>query len=139
MLFSVLSRLCTFPGFTYVSFLFFFLARRASVARDLGDPCGRCRDFKFRILDRRIQEIVNRDLFRYQYRQNLQHWNYNFYSIPHVNNRSNFNRPNINVKPNVNVRPNIPVNPYTKPINTNPSNGNTTIISKPSTNKLNNK
>ena len=48
------------------------------------------RDFKFRILDRRIQEIVNRDLFRYQYRQNLQHWNYNFYSIPHVNNRSNF-------------------------------------------------
>tara|TARA_R100000900_G_scaffold121404_1_gene95941 strand:+ start:225 stop:647 length:423 start_codon:yes stop_codon:yes gene_type:complete len=95
------------------------------------------RDFKFRILDRRIQEIVNRDLFRYQYRQNWQPWNYNFYSIPHVNNRSNFNRPNINVKPNVNVRPNIPVNPYTKPINTNPSNGNTTIISKPSTNKLN--
>jgi hypothetical protein len=35
------------------------------------------RDFKFRILDRRIQEIIDRDPFRYQYRRNWQNWNYN--------------------------------------------------------------
>ena len=37
------------------------------------------RDFKFRVLDRRIQELINRDPFRYQYRQDWR-WNYNRYS-----------------------------------------------------------
>jgi len=50
------------------------------------------RDFKFRVLDRRIQELINRDPFRYQYRQDWR-WNYNVYPIPRVNQRPNFNRP----------------------------------------------
>ncbi len=60
------------------------------------------RDFKFRVLDRRIQELIARDAFRYQYRQDWR-WNYNVYPIPHVNQRPSFNRPS-SIKPN-----------YTKP------------------------
>jgi len=51
------------------------------------------RDFKFRVLDRRIQELIDRDQFRYQYRRDWR-WNYNMYSIPRVNQTPNFNRPN---------------------------------------------
>ena len=60
------------------------------------------RDFKFRVLDRRIQELIARDAFRYQYRQDWR-WNYNVYPIPRVNQRPSFNRPS-SIKPN-----------YTKP------------------------
>tara|TARA_Y100000385_G_scaffold215510_1_gene224298 strand:- start:298 stop:708 length:411 start_codon:yes stop_codon:yes gene_type:complete len=49
------------------------------------------RDFKFRVLDRRIQELINRDQFRYQYRQDWR-WNYNMYNIPRTNRIPNFNR-----------------------------------------------
>jgi hypothetical protein len=82
------------------------------------------RDFKFRILDRRIQELIDRDPYRYQYRQNWQGWNYNLYPLPNINNRSNYNRPNINIKPGskpVNPPP-ILVKPYrpSTPINIKP-------------------
>ena len=82
------------------------------------------RDFKFRILDRRIQEIIDRDPFRYQYRQNWQRWNYNFYSIPNINNRSNYNKPNLNVKPiyKPKPRPTIITPQGIKPTITNPIN-----------------
>ena len=82
------------------------------------------RDFKFRILDRRIQQIIDRDPFRYQYRQNWQRWNYNFYSIPNINNRSNYNKPNLNVKPifKPNPKPTIITPQVIKPIITNPIN-----------------
>ena len=75
------------------------------------------RDFKFRILDRRIQEIINRDPFRYQYRQNWQGWNYNYYSIPNIPNKSNYNKPNpkpIIITPQ-RIKPTITI-PLTKPI-----------------------
>lgn len=60
------------------------------------------RDFKFRVLDRRIQELINRDPFRYQYRQDWR-WNYNIYPLPRTNQRPSFNKPS-SIKPN-----------YTKP------------------------
>ena len=60
------------------------------------------RDFKFRVLDRRIEELIDRNAFRYQYRQDWR-WNYNVYPIPHTNQRPNFSRPS-SIKPN-----------YTKP------------------------
>ena len=75
------------------------------------------RDFKFRILDRRIQEIIDRDPFRYQYRQNWQGWNYNYYSIPNIPNKSNYNKPNpkpIIITPQ-GIKPTITI-PLTKPI-----------------------
>tara|TARA_R110002012_G_scaffold260909_1_gene442668 strand:+ start:97 stop:519 length:423 start_codon:yes stop_codon:yes gene_type:complete len=82
------------------------------------------RDFKFRVLDRRIQEIINRESFRYQYRGNWPNWNYNYYTIP-FNQGYNYNRSKPNVKPNVkpinpltpSIKPNIPINPpRVKPI-----------------------
>lgn len=60
------------------------------------------RDFKFRVLDRRIEELIDRNAFRYQYRQNWR-WNYNVYPNPRINQRPSFNRPS-SIKPN-----------YTKP------------------------
>lgn len=60
------------------------------------------RDFKFRVLDRRIEELIDRNAFRYQYRQDWR-WNYNVYPIPRTNQRPNFSRPS-SIKPN-----------YTKP------------------------
>ena len=60
------------------------------------------RDFKFRVLDRRIEELIDRNAFRYQYRQDWR-WNYNVYPIPRSNQRPSFNRPSF-IKPN-----------YTKP------------------------
>jgi hypothetical protein len=76
------------------------------------------RDFKFRILDNRIREFINRDPYRYQYRQGWNNWNYNSYSIPYINQRPSYNRPNSNVKPN--PKPFVPpvvIKPY-KPIKT---------------------
>lgn len=60
------------------------------------------RDFKFRVLDRRIEELIDRNAFRYQYRQDWR-WNYNVYPIPRTNQRPNFSKPSY-IKPN-----------YTKP------------------------
>ena len=60
------------------------------------------RDFKFRVLDRRIEELIDRNAFRYQYRQDWR-WNYNVYPNPRINQRPSFNRPS-SIKPN-----------YTKP------------------------
>ena len=65
------------------------------------------RDFKFRVLDRRIQELINRDPFRYQYRQDWR-WNYNMYSVPHVNRSPGYNKPS-SIKPS-SIKPS-----YTKP------------------------
>ena len=59
-------------------------------------------DFKFRVLDRRIEELIDRNAFRYQYRQDWR-WNYNVYPIPRTNQRPNFSKPSY-IKPN-----------YTKP------------------------
>lgn len=81
------------------------------------------RDFKFRILDRRIQEIINRDPFRYQYRQNWQGWNYNYYSIPNIQNKPNYSKPN--PKPTIitpqGSKPTITI-PLTKPIKSKKNN-----------------
>ena len=66
------------------------------------------RDFKFRVLDRRIQELIDRDQFRYQYRQNWR-WNYNMYSIPRVNQTPNFNRTNPKTKPRYTPRVTKPI------------------------------
>ena len=79
------------------------------------------RDFKFRILDRRIRELIDRDPFRYQYRQNYYHGNYNLYPIPNYNYNQgyNYNKPNSNVKPSVKpVNPPSTIQPYkpSKPI-----------------------
>ena len=75
------------------------------------------RDFKFRVLDRRIRELIDRDPFRYQYRGNWQNWNYNSYPIPNYNQGYNYNRPKPNVKPNVKpVNPPTIIKPY-KPLN----------------------
>ena len=60
------------------------------------------RDFKFRVLDRRIQELINRDPFRYQYNQDWR-WDYNRYYVPHVNRSPGYNKPS-SIKPS-----------YTKP------------------------
>ena len=60
------------------------------------------RDFKFRVLDIRIEELIDRNAFRYQYRQDWR-WNYNVYQNPRINQRPSFNRPS-SIKPN-----------YTKP------------------------
>jgi len=79
------------------------------------------RDFKFRILDSRIQELLYRDPFRYQYRQDWQRWN--SYPLPNIHNRSNFNKPNVNVKPNIKpVNPPVLIKPYkpSTPINITP-------------------
>ena len=56
------------------------------------------RDFKFRVLDRRIEELIDRNAFRYQYRQDWR-WNYNVYPNPRINQRPSFNRPS-SIKPN---------------------------------------
>tara|TARA_R100000541_G_scaffold13654_1_gene22951 strand:- start:355 stop:774 length:420 start_codon:yes stop_codon:yes gene_type:complete len=73
------------------------------------------RDFKFRILDRRIIELIDRDPFRYQYRQNWFQGNYNSYPIPNYNHRNNYNKPNlVKPKPNnpqINIRPIVPSRP----------------------------
>ena len=80
------------------------------------------RDFKFRILDRRIRELIDRDPFRYQDRRNYYHGNYNLYPIPNYNYNQeyNYNKPNSSVTPNVKpvnpVNPPSTVQPY-KPIN----------------------
>ena len=77
------------------------------------------RDFKFRILDRRIRELIDRDPFRYQYRQNYYHGNYNLYPIPNYNQGYNYNKPNSSVKPSVKpVNPPSTIQPYkpSKPI-----------------------
>ena len=73
------------------------------------------RDFKFRVLDRRIQELINRDPFRYQYRQDWR-WNYNVYPNPRVNQRPSSIKPNYNTKP-------IIVKPISKPITIKPNPG----------------
>jgi len=70
-------------------------------------------DFKFRVLDRRIRELIDRDPFRYQYRRSLQNWNYNFYPAPSFNQGHNYNRSKPNVKP---PKPPVFVKPY-KPTN----------------------
>ena len=59
------------------------------------------RDFKFRILR---QE----DPFRYQYRQDWQHRNWNYYSVPNINVRNTYSPPVMHTRP-VTV-------PITKPI-----------------------
>jgi|GEM_PF-6115023 hypothetical protein len=51
------------------------------------------RDFKFRILDNRIREFINRDHYRYQYRGNWQNWNWNYHSVPNVNVRQTYSPP----------------------------------------------
>jgi len=100
----------------------------------LAVPVG---DFKFRVLDRRIRELIDRDPFRYQYRQNWQPWNNNYYLIPNPNQSYNWNRSKPNSKPNnkpINLpKPPVNVKPY-KPINP-PS---VKPVLKPSVNKKNN-
>ena len=88
------------------------------------------RDFKFRILDRRIRELIDRDPFRYQYRQNWYPGNYNSYPIPNYNRGYNYNKPNL-VKPKP-INPPTIIKPYkpTNPINIKP-------IVKPNNNKKN--
>tara|TARA_B110000977_G_scaffold30684_2_gene40421 strand:+ start:6728 stop:7159 length:432 start_codon:yes stop_codon:yes gene_type:complete len=66
------------------------------------------RDFKFRILDNRIREFINRDPYRYNYNQNWQHRNWNHYSVPNINVRSTNSPPVIYQRP-------ITV-PITKPV-----------------------
>ena len=63
------------------------------------------RDFKFRVLDRRIQELINRNSFRYQYNQDWR-WNYNRYYVPNVNRSPNYNKPS-SIKPNYNSKPRV--------------------------------
>jgi hypothetical protein len=48
------------------------------------------RDFKFRVLDSRVREIINREQFRF--RQNWYPGNYNGYPMPYVSRRSSYNR-----------------------------------------------
>ena len=82
------------------------------------------RDFKFRVLDRRIEELIDRNAFRYQYRQNWR-WNYNVYPNPRINQRPSFNRPS-SIKPN-----------YTKPRVVKPIENSTPVkpnISRPEVN-----
>tara|TARA_R110001592_G_scaffold301175_1_gene572535 strand:+ start:466 stop:882 length:417 start_codon:yes stop_codon:yes gene_type:complete len=73
------------------------------------------RDFKFRILDRRIIELIDRDPFRYQYRQNWFNGNYNSYPIPNYNRGYNYNKPNLlkpkPIKPPTTIRPIVPSRP----------------------------
>ena len=91
------------------------------------------RDFKFRILDRRIRELIDRDPFRYQYRQDWYRGNYNLYPIPNYNQGYNYSKPNSSVRPNVKpVNPPPTIQPYkpSKPI------GSPSIV-KPSKNKKN--
>ena len=91
------------------------------------------RDFKFRVLDRRIRELIDRNSFRYQYRGNWQNWNYNSYPVQNYNQRYNYNnsKPNVqsNIKP-ANSRPPIIVKPY---IPTNLPSANPIV--KPNNNK----
>tara|TARA_R110001592_G_scaffold6619_1_gene35708 strand:- start:436 stop:849 length:414 start_codon:yes stop_codon:yes gene_type:complete len=89
------------------------------------------RDFKFRILDRRIRELIDRDPFRYQYRQNWYRGNYNMYPIPNYNQGYNYSKPNSSVRPKP-VNPPTTIKPYkpTSPINIKP-------IVKPNNNKKN--
>jgi len=77
------------------------------------------RDFKFRVLDGRVREIIDREQFRF--RQNWYHNNYNGYPIPYVNRRYNYSNSTSNSKPFV-VKPiksTKVIKPY-KPINTIP-------------------
>jgi hypothetical protein len=60
------------------------------------------RDFKFRVLDSRVREIINREQFRF--RQNWYPNNYNGYPIPYVNRRYNYSNSTSNAKPFV-VKP----------------------------------
>tara|TARA_R110001592_G_scaffold191542_11_gene437898 strand:- start:1955 stop:2353 length:399 start_codon:yes stop_codon:yes gene_type:complete len=55
------------------------------------------RDFKFRILDNRIREFINRDPYRHNY--NWQHRNWNYYSVPNINVRSTNSPPVIYTRP----------------------------------------
>jgi hypothetical protein len=79
------------------------------------------RDFKFRVLDRRIQELINRDPFRYQYNQDWR-WNYNRYYVPRVNRSPSYNKPNYNTKPRV-------IKPIEKPMAPKPNIGRTEVNS----------
>ena len=88
------------------------------------------RDFKFRILDRRIKELIDRDPFRYQYRQNWYRGNYNSYPIPSYNQGYNYSKPNSNVRPR-------PVNPPTITQPSKPTSINVKPIVKPNNNKKN--
>ena len=91
------------------------------------------RDFKFRILDRRIRELIDRDPFRYQYRQEWYRGNYNLYPIPNYNQGYNYSIPNSNTRPKPKpINPPSVITPYkpSKPINIKP-------IIKPSSNKKN--
>ena len=79
------------------------------------------RDFKFRILDRRIRELIDRDPFRYQDRRNYYNGNYNYIPIPNYNYNQgyNYNKTNPSVRPNVKpVNPPSTAQPYkpSKPI-----------------------
>ena len=77
------------------------------------------RDFKFRVLDGRVREIIDREQFRF--RQNWYPNNYNRYHIPYVNRRYNYSNSTSNSKPFV-VKPiksTKVIKPY-KPINTIP-------------------
>ena len=82
------------------------------------------RDFKFRVLDSRILQLIDRNQFRY--RQDWQRWNP--YPLPYINNRSSVIHGNNNTRVRVernNVKPvNTPViiKPYkpSTPINVTP-------------------
>tara|TARA_B100001175_G_C19374876_1_gene573620 strand:+ start:545 stop:961 length:417 start_codon:yes stop_codon:yes gene_type:complete len=83
------------------------------------------RDFKFRVLDRRIRELIDRDPFRYQYRQNWYYRDYNLYPVPNQGYNYNRSKPNINQnpkpinppKPPLDIKPYRPINPpSSKPI-----------------------
>ena len=79
------------------------------------------RDFKFRILDSRVRELIDTHPFLYQYRQNWDHRNYALYPRPNYN-------PSIRLRLNpvkpTSVKPFKPI----KPINIKP-------VIKPSINK----
>ena len=73
------------------------------------------RDFKFRILDNRIREFINRDPYRYQYRGNWQNWNWNYHSVPNVNVRQTYSPPVMHTRPVTTpiIKPVKPINVVT--------------------------
>ena len=87
-------------------------------------------DFKFRILDRRIKELIDRDPFRYQYRQNWYRGNYNSYPRPSYNQGYNYSKPSSSTRPR-------PVNPPTITQPSKPTSINVKPIVKPNNNKKN--
>ena len=82
------------------------------------------RDFKFRVLDNRVREIINREQFRF--RQNWYPGNYNGFPIRYNNQGyNNYNKPSTNVKPRIKPRikpanPPVVIKPY-KPMNNIPA------------------